>query len=160
MISLGIDPSWSHTGLALVRWEPVRGLVEVLATKLSAPLNRDDVERWLESHNRIAILDTACIESAYVGKNKANALNLAESGGFCYYGLRGFNPDVVVHWMQAVEWRRLVFGAEYAGMKTDQAKKHAKDWLYAHPGIPEGLDEHSVEAVAIACAACVKETNK
>jgi Holliday junction resolvasome RuvABC endonuclease subunit len=192
MIALGIDPSWSHTGLAVVECDveirkqkdgkkqyiPI--LQRVIHTALSAPIRFDQVYRFFidltREEDMIILLDPmqalkfdiVGIERAFVGRNKKSSLDVAESGGFCYCMMRGFNRDVITHWMQAVEWRRLVlqytsqkeFTKDAGLLKTKDAKLCAEKWLYSHPDVPEGLSEHEIEAVAIACAACVKELKK
>lgn len=159
IIALGVDPAPFVTGICLVEWRPVSGLVRVLRSATISPLACEGIQDFLDGIDLDQAPTVAGIEAAFISPANIGAgLDIAHAGGFCEFLPSCMFPGIHIHRLQAVVWRRLIFGVGGNLLKTKAAKDHCRNWLEQHITV-ENMSEHEVEAVAIACAACEKETN-
>lgn len=153
IISLGFDQSWKATGIALVRWHPVRG-PHVLELRLVQPLKHPSLAVILASISQGHTPACVGIEAGFIYHDKPHAgIQIARACGVVETHIWYSFGDVPIYLMQATEWRPIVLG----GGRYDKADIIV--WGRTVAGDPE-LSEHIAEAIGIASAAASKHYNE
>ena len=167
---LGVDQSTTATGLCVIKWHPVSG-PDVLYARTVEPSGMQEIYSALcdvfryTSYRPVAM---AREQGFFSAKTPEAGLAIERSGGWIEMAIWTLSARAMMvtsptmYRMMAIEWRRAVWGAEYAKLPADVAKDHSVQFFLAHvipqiakKGYPEidadAVDDHMADAFGIAC---------
>ena len=161
---IGVDPSLTASGIALVRYHPVGGPT-VLWTDTVRKLSTRGLVKIAESivrledymtANAIHLYDLAAItiEDSFDGPFAGAGADVARAGGL-WAGMLYGPFRVLPTFLLATQWRKLIFGNAHMGRVN--GKQTCSRWVATLPGYKaEGRDISidAKEAVGIAAAGC------